>query len=68
MIIGRKFWNRLFIEVEEDEATPGHGLGLAIVRDVVDIYGGELTLDQSSAPGGLRVSVRLENRAVNDSS
>ncbi|VAX03203.1 hypothetical protein MNBD_GAMMA19-1734, partial [hydrothermal vent metagenome] len=48
-------------------AAPGHGLGLAIVRDVVEIYGGTLTLEQSSTLGGLRVSVCLENRAVNDS-
>ncbi len=53
--------------VRIDEAAPGHGLGLAIVRDVVEIYGGTLTLDQSSTLGGLRVSVCLKNRAVNGS-
>jgi len=54
--------------VRIDEAAPGHGLGLAIVRDVVEIYGGELVLERSPTLGGLRVSVRLENRTVNGSS
>lgn len=52
--------------VRIDESTQGHGLGLAIVRDVVEIYGGELTLARSTVLGGLRVSVRLENRVVID--
>jgi len=46
--------------VRIDEAAPGHGLGLAIVRDVVEIYGGVLTLDHSPTLGGLQVSVCLE--------
>ena len=50
--------------VRIDEAVPGHGLGLAIVHDVVEIYGGELKLDRSSALGGLRVTVRLDNRTT----
>lgn len=49
--------------VRIDEATFGHGLGLAIVRDVVEIYDGVLTLGRSLALGGLRVSVELKNRA-----
>jgi len=42
-----------------DESREGHGLGLAIVRDIADLYGGELQLDRSPDLGGLRVTVRL---------
>jgi signal transduction histidine kinase len=41
-----------------DEAQPGTGLGLAIVSDLVEAYGGSLTLSRS-ALGGLRAAVRL---------
>lgn len=37
-----------------DERTPGHGLGLAIVRDLVELYDGRVTLDVAPL-GGLRV-------------
>jgi len=47
--------------VRIDESTSGHGLGLAIVRDVVEIYHGELAMDRSPSLGGLRVVVKLEN-------
>lgn len=52
--------------VRIDESAQGHGLGLAIVRDVVEIYGGVLTLDRSTELGGLRVSVRLDNRVAHE--
>lgn len=39
-----------------DEQTPGHGLGLAIVCDIVDRYGGETRFSRAPA-GGLRVSI-----------
>lgn len=49
--------------VRADEAAPGSGLGLAIVSDLVDLYGGTLTLD--SAPrGGLRVQLVLPSGAA----
>jgi signal transduction histidine kinase len=44
--------------VRADEAAPGWGLGLAIVRDLVEIYGGSIALEESP-PGGLRASLSL---------
>jgi signal transduction histidine kinase len=41
-----------------DEQVPGHGLGLAIVRDIVDSWHGRLTLEQSPL-GGLRAHIHL---------
>jgi two-component system sensor histidine kinase PhoQ len=45
-----------------DEATPGHGLGLAMVRDAVGQYGGELRLARSAALGGARIELELPGR------
>jgi len=42
-----------------DENQPGHGLGLAIVNDIVRQYEGELRLEDSSRLGGLRAVVVL---------
>lgn len=42
-----------------DTDKPGTGLGLAIVRDVVEIYGGRVSLDESEELGGLLVELRL---------
>ncbi len=44
--------------VRADEAAPGTGLGLAIVRDLVELYGGSITLEVSRL-GGLRASLRV---------
>ncbi len=44
--------------VRADEAAPGSGFGLAIVRDLTEVYGGSISL--ASAPmGGLRVRLQL---------
>lgn len=41
-----------------DEGTPGHGIGLAVVKDIVEAYGGTLAIDASPL-GGARVSLRF---------
>jgi two-component system, OmpR family, sensor histidine kinase PhoQ len=45
-----------------DEATPGHGLGLSMVHDTVELYGGTLRID-GSLLGGARFELRLPGRA-----
>lgn len=47
--------------VRADEKVPGHGLGLAMVHDTVDLYGGKLAIDASPL-GGARFTVRLPGR------
>nr|WP_089220430.1 ATP-binding protein [Sphingomonas laterariae] len=42
-----------------DTGKPGTGLGLAIVRDVVEIYEGTVSLEESEDLGGLLVRLRL---------
>ncbi|MDK8463248.1 sensor histidine kinase [Marinobacter sp. SS13-12] len=44
--------------VRLDEQTPGHGLGLAIVREITDRYGGNLSFSIGTR-GGLRVTVSM---------
>jgi signal transduction histidine kinase len=47
--------------VRADEAAPGSGFGLAIVRDLAELYGGSISLE--TAPmGGLRARLRLPTR------
>lgn len=49
-----------------DEQVPGHGLGLAIVRDLVESYGGSIASDRSPELGGMRVRVMLPVRVTAD--
>jgi two-component system, OmpR family, sensor histidine kinase PhoQ len=44
-----------------DEQVPGHGLGLAMVRDMAEAYGGSLEIAQS-ALGGASLLLRLPGR------
>ncbi len=41
-----------------DETAPGYGFGLPITRELVELYGGTLTLDRSGL-GGLRATLDL---------
>jgi signal transduction histidine kinase len=41
-----------------DERMPGSGLGLSIVVDIAELYGGKLCLDEAAA-GGLRARLEL---------
>ena len=43
-----------------DEQTPGHGLGLAIAREIVERYGGHVTFSTASG-SGLQVTVEIPN-------
>lgn len=49
--------------VKTDEKVPGHGLGLAMVHDTVDLYGGRLTVDASPL-GGARFWLRLPGKKL----
>jgi two-component system, OmpR family, sensor histidine kinase PhoQ len=49
--------------VRTDENVPGHGLGLAMVHDTVDLYGGRLTVDASPL-GGARFALRLPGKRL----
>ena len=47
--------------VRLDESTPGAGLGLAVVRDVARLYGGDIRLTELPL-GGLRAELTLPSR------
>lgn len=40
-----------------DTLVPGHGIGLAMVREIVDSYGGEMSITRSESLGGARITV-----------
>jgi signal transduction histidine kinase len=44
--------------VRADEAAPGSGFGLAIVRDLAELYGGSISLDRAPE-GGVRARLQL---------
>jgi two-component system sensor histidine kinase PhoQ len=41
-----------------DESTPGHGIGLAVVKDIARSYGGQLSI-QPSDLGGAEITVSI---------
>jgi two-component system, OmpR family, sensor histidine kinase PhoQ len=48
--------------VRTDETVPGHGIGLSMVQDTVEMYGGALTIGESAALGGAAFELRLPGR------
>lgn len=42
-----------------DESTPGHGIGLAVVKDIARSYGGRLSIKRSERLGGAEISVSI---------
>lgn len=44
--------------VRADEQVAGHGIGLAMVRDIVEAYGGSLTVGRA-AQGGAQINLVL---------
>jgi two-component system sensor histidine kinase PhoQ len=46
-----------------DEKVPGYGLGLAMVHDTVDLYGGKLAVE-ASILGGAQFSLRLPGKKI----
>ena len=49
--------------VRADEAAQGSGLGLAIVRDMAEIHGGSISLEESPM-GGARARLTLPAQDV----
>jgi two-component system sensor histidine kinase PhoQ len=48
--------------VRTDETVPGHGIGLSMVQDTVELYGGSMTIGASTTLGGAAFEIRLSGR------
>ncbi len=44
--------------VRADQSIPGHGIGLAIVRDIIQVYGGDLSIEKNT-PSGACITIYL---------
>lgn len=67
--IPSRYWGRagdVFERLEADETVPGTGIGLAIVRRIVESVGGSLRVEASGTLGGAAVllDLPLEDAAV----
>jgi len=51
--------------VRIDRRVPGFGLGLAIVRDLAELYGGTIVLDRS-VNGGVAARLELPGGSTDD--
>jgi signal transduction histidine kinase len=49
--------------MRQDENIPGHGIGLSIVKNMVEELGGTLEFKESQSLGGLQVCITLGSRA-----
>ena len=47
--------------IRADQTVPGHGIGLAVVRDITQAYGGEIEIGTGTL-GGAAFTVRLPHR------
>jgi two-component system, OmpR family, sensor kinase len=54
-----RVFDRFYRVPGQDAGAGGSGLGLSIVRRVVERYGGQITLDEGRAGIGLRVTIRF---------
>jgi K+-sensing histidine kinase KdpD len=48
-----------------DESVPGHGPGLSIVQEIVQVHGGRISFGRSDNLGGFFASVELPDRREN---
>jgi signal transduction histidine kinase len=49
--------------MRQDENIPGHGIGLSIVKNLVEELGGTLEYSASKTLGGLQVCIMLGSRS-----